>query len=134
MDKNKLDHEKIVYNYSSNDNSFDNTVNEIIISCLRDSIDLPSQSTLSHDMSEMSVINLSEKVYELSTIELRKDLSLDTSQILAISKEVIANNPDLSRDEAAIEVLKHIANVSWNTKLGKIAKKMVKEKWWEKNE
>ena len=117
MDKNKLDHEKIVYNYSSNDNSFDNTVNEIIISCLRDSIDLPSQSTLSHDMSEMSVINLSEKVYELSTIELRKDLSLDTSQILAISKEVIANNPDLSRDEAAIEVLKYIANVSWNTKL-----------------
>lgn len=69
---------------------------------------------------------LEQKVFE--------ECNINAAELLKEGMEINEHNPNISNNDLAIELLHKIANNKKYKKMSKIAKEMIKERWWDKNE
>lgn len=60
------------------------------------------------------------------------ECKLDMEELLIEGIKVNNNNPYISEEEISIKLLHNIADNKKYKKISKIAKEMLKERWWEK--
>lgn len=72
----------------------------------------------------------SEKIAQ----QVLEECNIDTTELLKEGMKINECHPDTSKQDLAIELLNNIANNKKYKKMRKIAKEMLKERWWEKND
>lgn len=60
--------------------------------------------------------------------------NINTEELLKEGIKINDNNPNISKQDLAIQLLSKVADNKKYKKMSKIAKEMLKERWWEKNE
>ena len=65
---------------------------------------------------------------------IKSQLSMEVDELSNYADEVLEKAPELSDTDVSIALLNRLAETRAGTKLGKIARKMLDEKWWEKDE
>lgn len=71
---------------------------------------------------------------ERSLVLLKSELSLNIETLTECADEIVTDNPEISQKALTVELLKTLADTQENTHLGKIARGMIKKKWWERHE
>ena len=66
--------------------------------------------------------------------QLKSELSLDMEALFRRADEILEEHPEMEEKDLTIELLKAFAESHETSRFGKIAKKMIAEKWWEKHE
>lgn len=77
-----------------------------------------------------SLLSKKEKTLAL----LKSELSLNIEVLSECADGIITKNPEISQTALTVELLKTLAETQGDTRLGKIAKGMIKKKWWEHHE
>ncbi|MFJ5749658.1 hypothetical protein ACIP97_13925 [Peribacillus frigoritolerans] len=63
-----------------------------------------------------------------------KQYPIDISELEVYTKGIVKKNSKFSNERLGIILLQKVASNTKYKKMGKIAKEMLKERWWEKNE
>lgn len=77
-----------------------------------------------------------QKLSELNNrdaLPIQDFLQLDGQKTYSHAKELVSANPNASNKEITAQLVQYVAFSSDNKYIRKIARKMVKEKWWENN-
>lgn len=79
---------------------------------------------------------ISKSVDDMNKLEQKvlEECNINAAELLKEGIEINEHNPNISSNDLAIELLHKIANNKKHKKMSKIAKEMIKERWWQKNE